>query len=57
MAENFLNMMRVPNKMNPKRLTQRHIVKMPTAKYKERILKVVRKKKLLVIYNGKPIRL
>ena len=35
----------VPIKMNPKRLTPRHIIiKMPSFKYKERILKAAREK-------------
>ena len=43
--------------MNPKRLPLRHIIiKMPKVKDKERILKVVREKQL-VIYRGVPIRL
>ena len=43
--------------MNPKRLPLRHIIiKMPKVKDKERILKVVREKQL-VIYRGAPIRL
>ena len=47
----------IPNKINPKRPTPRHIIiKMPKAKYKERILKVERKKQL-VTYKGAPIRL
>ena len=38
----------IPNKINPKRPTPRHIIiKMPKAKYKERILKVERKKQLV----------
>ena len=48
---------RVPNKMDTKRLTPRHIIiKMPKVKDKERILKAAREKKL-VIYRGVPIRL
>ena len=36
---------RVPNKMDTKRTTPRHIIiKMPKVKYKERILKAARKK-------------
>ena len=43
---------RVPNKMNPKRPTPRHImIKMPKVKDKERILKAARNKKA-VIYKG-----
>ena len=48
---------RVPNKMNLKRPTRRHIIiKMPNVKYKERILKAAREKQL-VTYKGAPIRL
>ena len=48
---------RVPNKMNPKRPTPRHItIKMPNVKYKERILKAAREKQL-VMYRGVPIKL
>ena len=48
---------RVPNKMNPKRPTPRHItIKMPNVKYKERILKAAREKQLIT-YKGVPIRL
>ena len=48
---------RVPNKMDAKRPTARHIIsKMPKLKYKERILKAAREKKL-VTYKGVPIRL
>ena len=51
MTENFSNLVReidiqlqevqrVPNKMNPKRPTPRHIIiKMPKVKFKERLLK------------------
>ena len=48
---------RVPNKMDAKRPTPRHIIiKMPKVKNKERILKAAREKQL-VIYRGVPIRL
>ena len=48
---------RVPNKMDAKRPTPRHIViKMPKVKDKERLLKAAREKKL-VTYSGIPIRL
>ena len=48
---------RVPNNVNSKRSTQRHIrIKMPKVKDKERILKAKREKQL-VIYKGVPIRL
>ena len=43
---------RVPNKINPKRSTARHmIMKMPKVKDKERILKATREKQL-VTYKG-----
>ena len=48
---------RVPNKMDAKRPTPRHIrIKMPKVKDKEKILKEPREKQL-VIYRGVPIRL
>ena len=48
---------RVPNKMDTKRPTLRHIIiKMSKVKDKERILKAAREKKL-VTYKGVPIRL
>ena len=48
---------RIPNKMDAKRPTPRHIlIKMPKVKDKERILKAAREKKL-VTYRGVPIRL
>ena len=48
---------RVPNKMDPKRATPRHIIiKMPKVKDKERILTTARKKQLAT-YTGVPIRL
>ena len=68
MKENFPNLVkeidmqvqeaqRVPNKMDAKRPTPRHIViKMPKVKDKEKILKEPREKQL-VIYRGIPIRL
>ena len=47
---------KVPNKLNPKRPTPRHIIiKMPKVKDKERILKAAREKKL-VTYRGVPIK-
>ena len=58
MKKNFLNVakeidievqeaQRVPNKLDPKRTTPRHIIiKMPKVKDKERILKVVGEKQL-----------
>ena len=45
---------RVPNKMDAKRPTPRHIIKMPKVKDKERILKAAREKKL-VTYREVPI--
>ena len=68
MKENFPNLakeldiqnqeaQRVPNKVNPKRATPRHIIiKMPKVKDKERILKTTREKQR-VTYKGVPIRL
>ena len=63
MAENFPNLVkkinksrkhRVPNKLNPKRPTPRHItIKMQKVKDKERILKAAREKQF-VIYKGDP---
>ena len=48
---------RVPNKMNPKWPTPRHIIiKMLKAKNKDRILKAAREKQL-VTYKRAPIRL
>ena len=67
MAENFTNLLkkkviqvqkvqRVPNKMDPKRPTPRHItVKMSKVKDKERNLKAARERQL-VTYEGTPIR-
>ena len=68
MKENFLNLVKeidiqiqeaqgVPNKMDPKRTTPRHIIiKMPNVKNKERILKAARDKQI-VTYKGVPVRL
>ena len=65
MKENFPNLVKeidiqvqetqkVPNKMDSKRTTPRHIIiKMPKVKDKERILKAARKKQR-VIYKGVP---
>ena len=48
---------RVPNKMDAKRPTPRHIIiKMPKVKDKEKILRATREKKL-VTYRAVPIRL
>ena len=68
MKENFLNRakeidiqvqeaQRIPNKLDPKRNTPRHIIiKLPKIKNKERILKAAREKET-VTYKGVPIRL
>ena len=68
MKENFGNLVkeidlqvqeaqRVPNKMDPKRTTPRHIIlKKPEVKDEERILKAAREKQR-VTYKGVPIRL
>ena len=67
MKENFTNLVKeldiqiqevqtVPNKMDTKRTTPRHIIiKMPKVKDKERILKAA-KEKQIVTYKGVPIR-
>ena len=47
---------RVPKKLDPKRNTSRHIIKLPKIKDKERILKATRGKEK-VTYKGVPIRL
>ena len=48
---------RIPNKMNTKRTTPRHIIiKMPKVKDKERIFKAAREKQR-VTYKGVPISL
>ena len=53
----FQEAQRIPNKIDTKRPTLRHIIiKMPKVKDKERILKTAREKKL-VTYKGVPIRL
>ena len=68
MKENFPNLAKeidtqvqeaqgVPNKLDPKRTTPRHIIiEMPNVKDKERILKAEREKQI-VTYKGVPIRL
>ena len=68
MKENFSNLakeincqevqeaQRVPKKLDPKRNTPRHIIKLPKIKDKERILKAPRGKEK-VTYKGVPIRL
>ena len=65
MKENFSNLVkeidiqvqeaqRVPNKLDPKRTTPRHIIiKMPRVKYKERTLQAAREKQG-VTYKGVP---
>ena len=64
MKENFPNLakeldfqeaQRVPKKLDPKRNTPRHIIKLPKIKDKERILKATRGKER-VSYKGVPIR-
>ena len=48
---------RIPNKLDPKKLTPRHmIIKMARLKDKERILKAAREKQI-VTYKGTPITL
>ena len=48
---------RIPNKLDPKKNTPRHIIiKLPKIKGKERILKAAREKET-VAYKGIPIRL
>ena len=47
---------RVPNKLNPKRTTPKHIItKIPKVKDKEKILKAAREKQSIT-YKGVPIR-
>ena len=60
MKENFSNLVkeidiqRVPNMLDPKRTTPRHIIiKMPKVKDKDRILKAAREKQR-VTYKGVP---
>ena len=68
MKENFSNLAKeidiqvqeaqqVPNKMDTKRTSPRHIINMPKIKYKDRILKQQERKKHIVTYKGVPIRL
>ena len=47
---------RVPKKLDPKKNTPRHIIKLPKTKDKERILKAAKGKET-VTYKGVPIRL
>ena len=47
---------RVPKKLDPKRTTRRHIIKMPKVKEKEKIFKVTREKQI-VTYKRVPVRL
>ena len=65
MKENFPNLaketdfqeaQRVPKKLDPKRNTPRHIIKLPKIKDKERILNGARGKER-VTYKGVPLRL
>ena len=68
MKENFPNLakkidfqevqeaQRVPKKLDPKRNTPRHFIKLPKIKDKEKILKATREKET-VTYKGVPIRL
>ena len=63
MKENFPNLekeintqvqgaQRVPNKLDPKRTTPRHIIiKMPKVKVKERLLKAARKKAVCYLWE------
>ena len=53
---NFQEAQRVPKKLDAKRNTPRHIIKLPQIKDKERILKVAGEKER-VTYKGVPIRL
>ena len=48
--------LRVPKKLDPKRNTPGHIIKLPKIKDKEKILKAAREKET-VTYKGVPIRL
>ena len=67
MEENFLSLakgidrqvqdaQRVPKKLDPRRNTPRHIIKLPKIKDKERILKAARETET-VTWKGVPIRL
>ena len=67
MKENFHNLVkeldmqvqeaqRIPKKLDPRRNTPRHIIKLPKIKDKERILKAARDKER-VTHKGMPIRL
>ena len=67
MKENFHNLVkeldmqvqeaqRIPKKLDPRRNTPRHIIKLPKTKNKEKILKAAREKET-VTYKGVPIRL
>ena len=51
----FQEAQRVPKKLDPKRNTPRHIIKLPKIKDKERILKAAGKKER-VTYKGVPIK-
>ena len=67
MKENFPNLVkeidiqvqeaqRVPNKLDSKRATPRHIIKIPKVEDKERTLKAARQKEIFT-YKGVPMRL
>ena len=48
---------RVPNKMDPKRTTPRHIIiKMPKVKDKETILKAAREKQIISYLQGSSLK-
>ena len=64
MKENFPNLakeidfqeaQRVPKKLDPKRNTSRHIIKLPKIKDKERILKAARRKETVTYKDYQPI--
>ena len=52
---NFCHKLRVPNKLDPRKHTPRHIITLPKIKDKERILIAPRGKET-VTYKGVPIR-
>ena len=47
---------RVPNRINPRQNTTRHIIKITKIKHKEQILKAARKKQQIT-HKGNPIRI
>ena len=47
---------RVPNRINPRRNTPRHIIKLTKIKHKEQILKAAREKQQIT-HKGIPIRI